>query len=53
MLLLTENSISLHSLVGNSIGDKGVSELASVLKECQKLKELKYEMDHCVSNCNV
>ena len=55
VLLLTENNISLHSLAGNSIGDKGVSKLASGLKECQKLKELKYEMGHCmhISNSNV
>ena len=46
--MLPENYVSFHSLANNNIGDEGLSILVSVLKECQELKELKYEMDHCI-----
>ena len=46
--MLSENYVSSHSLADNRIGDEGVSELASGLKECQKLEKLEYDMHHCI-----
>ena len=38
---VTEHYVSFHSLSNSAIGDKGLTVLATGLKECQNLKELR------------
>ena len=38
---VTEHYVSFHSLSKNAIGDKELSVLATGLKKCQNLKELR------------
>ena len=39
--MLTDKYVFFHSLGVNNLGDEGLSKLASGLKGCQELKELK------------